>query len=322
MVCGGTSGYRGILLLIIYLAIFSNLPASAILAAYSGGVVLLHIWKDGIITKNFQVNTVRKIKIYIGVLVLWLISAIYELSGGRASAGMGYTLSFMQGLRETLHIFQTMVGQLNRTFIAGCVVILLIAALLYAFQEEKSDDFTLCNNMVVLFIALIASIAFTCVLCAEVKADYAYRSDYLYGIFFFAILSISFVLSWVISRFSKMEIFLPIILFILVFDVNTKGSTFLEPNISNVPANTCLAVSNDIIDQITKARDAKETEMVLYVPVHATDDNWPHTKLLEYILIDTLYEHGIIDSWIDITLCPTLEINQKYNLPIPEQRGQ
>ena len=74
--------------------------------------------------------------------------------------------------------------------------------------------------------------------------------------------------------------------------------------------------------QYVQADQAGQKQMLLYVPVHTEDpdtqDNWPHSVVLLPRITNTLYEHGIINYPIDITVVPSVEMNEKYHLEIPQ----
>lgn len=90
----------------------------------------------------------------------------------------------------------------------------------------------------------------------------------------------------------------------------------------NLDPKICAEISRDIIDQYVQADQAGQKQMLLYVPVHTEDpdtqDNWPHSAVLLPRITNTLYEHGIISYPIDITVVPSVEMNEKYHLEIPQ----
>ena len=71
-----------------------------------------------------------------------------------------------------------------------------------------------------------------------------------------------------------------------------------------------------MIEQIKKADEAHQKEMVLHVPKGDNLDNWPHPMYMGENISRTLYRHGIITRPIEITLQPDVSMNEKYNIPI------
>lgn len=97
---GGSPAKKGIFYLVLYYAIFSNLTTSGILAAFAGSCMLISIIRKG---KSFRLGQfVRENALYLGILLAWLVSAIFELSGGRATSSE-WNGSFAWKLKYTLY---------------------------------------------------------------------------------------------------------------------------------------------------------------------------------------------------------------------------
>ena len=91
---------KGVILFSVYMAIFSNMFCSVIIAVWAG-VEIINSSLNLIICKDFKFKTILKNNIYKVMIVLgWLISIIYELSGGRAESLAG--ISFAESVKHTM----------------------------------------------------------------------------------------------------------------------------------------------------------------------------------------------------------------------------
>lgn len=88
-------GRQSVLCLAVYLAVFSNLYASQILAIYCGVRLMMRL-ASALAKKEPLRGAVKENVWLIVVLALWLVSMLFELSGGRAGSmdsEAGYTRS-------------------------------------------------------------------------------------------------------------------------------------------------------------------------------------------------------------------------------------
>ena len=147
---------------------------------------------------------------------------------------------------------------------------------------------------------------YTLFLCAAVSPSYISRSEYLFEFCFFGLMIVYLCFAYLLSVWPKLFFFTPLALCILVSQINTRGTTFQESTVENLDPKICAEISRDIIDQYVQA-DHPDTQ-----------DNWPHSVVLLPRITNTLYEHGIISYPIDITVVPSVEMNEKYHLEIPQ----
>jgi hypothetical protein len=85
---------KGIAVLLVYFAIFSNLFSSVILTAYVGTMLLWELVTQ-CRTHSFKLTAyIKENGIRLIIVLAWLISQIFEMNGGRAdSVGGGSLLS-------------------------------------------------------------------------------------------------------------------------------------------------------------------------------------------------------------------------------------
>lgn len=307
----GAAGCKGVFLLVLYLAIFSNLVDSVILAVYAGANLLLGLLKQ---LKKFNLKIyVTEHALFLGIFAAWLLSAVFELSGGRAGAGA--TGSLLQRLKDSAYCLFEVLKGCNPIFLVLCVCIVAVAAVVF-FREKRQDKEFLALG--ILWIVSIAAMVFCMVvLCALVSPAYMYRAEYLFGVFFYCLVFVLLCFGYVVQKQPKVLILLPLLLCILISETDTKEKTFLESNMGNLDPAICADISRDFLKQVNATCDAGQAEMDLYVPLWDTGDNWPHAVQLMGRMQHALYAHRIVGYPIDITIVPSEDVNQRFHLESP-----
>lgn len=312
---GGNNLRKGLFLLALYLAIFSNLPASGILAAFAGGKVLFAIINQIKNKKNGN-EFLKPVMVYLGILLLWLVSAVFELSGGRAASAGDNGVPFLQAVEYVVETLSHPTVYCGKAFMAIAFSVILVAAIRLVIPGNNGKQsrefisvflfFGVCGAaMLVYFILLVAKVDYWC----------AYRSEYLFGPFFYLFLLVTLALGYSLKRCPNGVILLPAVLYVMLTCTNTVGQTYKESNMENIPADVCIQVGNDLVGQFIQADKAGAEHLELYVPVSQKELNWPFFSGYNgFAIADTLYEHGIITRRIEFTVVPTLEMNEKYNL--------
>lgn len=307
----GSAGAKGIFLLTVYMAIFSNLVDSVILAVYAGAKLLLGLLKQ---VKGFRLKSyVREHALHLGIFAAWLVSAVFELSGGRAGAGASGSL--VQRLKDSAYcLFEVLKGS-NTLFLVLCVVTVAAAAVIFLRNKKRDKAFL---DLCILWAVGVAAMVFCMVvLCALVSPSYMYRAEYLFPVFFYCLVFVLLCFGYVVQKHPKVLIVLPIVLCVLVSETDTKEKTFQESNMGNLDPGICADISRDLLDQVTAANEAGLREMTLYVPLWDTEDNWPHATQLMNRMRHALYAHGIIDYPIDMTVVPSETVNERNKLESP-----
>lgn len=307
----GKPGAKGLFLLALYMAIFSNLVDSVILAVYAGAKLLLGLLKQ---VKKFDCKAyIKEHALFLGIFAAWLVSAVFELSGGRA--GEAASGSLLGRLKDTAYCLFEVLKGCNVLFLVVCAVTVAAAAALFFRDRKKDKGFA---SLILFWTVGVAAMVFCMVvLCALVSPSYMYRAEYLFGIFFYCLVYVLLCFGYVVQKLPKVLVVLPILLCVLVSETDTKDKTFQESNMGNLDPAICADISRDLLNQVVTASEAGQTEMTLLVPQWDTGDNWPHATQLMDRMRHALYAHRIIRSVPDMTILPSSEVNEAYHLDSP-----
>lgn len=316
----GRPELRGLFFIVVYLAIFSNLPASGILAAYAGSRVLLALIRQG---KRLKLNPfLEETGLFLGILAIWLVSAVFELSGGRAGAAAGG--SILAQLHQTCFLLKTVVLESNRLFLgfSGIVVAAALVCMLLG-GGVRSLNGKLASVLGTFLISTAALTVYMIVLCAAVGPGKITGSEYLFAVYFHILLLVLLALGYLVERFPRLMLALPLLTVVLISGINTNGNTFAEINTRGLPAERCDELSRYLIEQYQQADQAGQQEMILRLPQFTPDpengDNWPYTLVLADRISNTMYNHGLTSRLIDITPVIDPEVNARFHIPLPTE---
>ncbi|MEN3753677.1 hypothetical protein ABC733_16745 [Mangrovibacter sp. SLW1] len=160
------------LVLVTYLCIFSSIFASIILASYCGSrlltSILVNIKCKAYILKNNQFD--------IFALVVWFISAIYEMNGGRASqieeSGLEIGKS-ISNLIQFLHYTDPLFG--------GLLVVSLISGICFFSIGYGKNTLEIKNAYWMSLLSWIFSFIALILVCAKASPSYAERPVAMWG---------------------------------------------------------------------------------------------------------------------------------------------
>lgn len=308
----------GVILLAIYLAVFSNLFSSIIILSYVLAKLIIYFVIN--IKKfdfNFYIQYLKNNKIFITIIFLGMVSLIFEANGGRAS-NIGKSLLEMPVL-ETIKNFRDIIVHLNKEFIYLFVFINMVACIIYLKEKTKSDISKKYKIFVIeMSLSSIIMLIYLILLSAKVNTSYIARIDVFFGVFVYLFVIEILSLVYILYKKEKAAIFLPIILYIILCQTLVTSGNFRESNISRATAQSVISVDNYLIEQIIESDKNFSDEMILYVPKGDNIDNWPHPMYMGDRISNTLYKHGLISKPIKIKIKPNETINKQYNINIPK----
>lgn len=302
---------KSLLVLASYLAIFSNLFESAILAIWCGVELLLALVRE---RKRLRSAAFwREQSFSLAVVLLWLISVWFEGSGGRGA--VGGSLPFGMALGESFHTALSFLGGiyvLVLLLMGAALAALLLARLL---RLLKAPERALCRTLLLPLVGLGAlTLLFEILLCAKVAPAYAGRSDVMFGVCFVLLAFTVLAIALLLRRWERLLVLLPLLLLVLYSVTDTQSRTFADSNDILAPAKVCTALDQNILDQVLAAEAAGEEQVTVHVFVSGSDDNWPHSVYLGDRVAASLYKHGLTSRLMEIEILPDPQVNQSFHV--------
>lgn len=274
----------------IYLGIFSNLYATYNIAIYAFLKIVWYI-KDN---KKFDLKDNKR---YIAILVLFVLSALIELTGGRSNGG--YTSIFEQ-FPQVFNYAKIFFKSFNKWFVLFCVV--LFVAFIATCIKNKDNKLIL--KQIRLIEIYILSVLYIFVLSAKVNVGYFNRQDVFIGVVSIGLINLIWILQYLFKNYPVLENGLLILILIVLFNTNTTGRTFADSNGLYIYWRDAHKLESYIVDKVIEADKNDETEVTIKIPKYNSANNWPITTDGSMHICYALYKHGIIDSYINIKLIP------------------
>ncbi|MDO5445772.1 MAG: hypothetical protein Q4F31_09165 [Eubacteriales bacterium] len=315
-----------IVLIVVYFCIFSNLFASIIAAVFAFFEILkgaLYLNKNGGLLRNFR-GFLRRYSLGFVILLLFLVSVLFEAFGGRAAVSYGDQIPLAEGLRSALSFTAVTAGSVSRAAVCSALAILALFASVCVSGKSisagsaRSSDADIFSFVLVSVLSAIIIGIYIILLSAKVWAEYVERPDILISFFFPLFLAVSAALGRVISKVPKAAYPSAALAVLMALLVNTPGRTFAESYSLDceVSPETCMALSQDLVDQVlTAEREGKDkvTVEVMFTGNYGSD-NWPQVTYLGDVLVSTLRKHGVISGDITVDIFPSDSFNEKYGL--------
>ncbi|HHA1904020.1 TPA: hypothetical protein ACOED1_004855 [Enterobacter kobei] len=300
--------FSGALIFAIYLCVFSNIFASVVLAVMCGVVLLLNL-----ISNRFKiVETIKAYPFHCITLAMWVISAIFEMNGGRADRMAKDHLD----ISGAVNAFYSLLKLTDRTFFVVLAVGLVCGVV---FLLRRKSDETTEGKRYAFWVSVISGAITTLALilvCAKASANYATRPVAMWGSFMYLIVAASIGLGYFIERFKTVQYIAPIVILCLVNKATDQSHSLRESHNANVPFSVANAIGQDMINQVVSAVQSNQRTMILHVPKAGGEGNWPFPITRGKAISETLKSNGLIPRNIEIKIQPDREMNAKYGMPI------
>ncbi len=304
---------KAFLVLAVYLAIFSNLFASVLLAAWCGlallGALLRLRWE-----RRGAVPFLREQGFHLAVLLLWLLSVAFEGGGERGQSAN--PVPFGRALADCLGRLPGFFGGMNRFFLllaALCLALGLFLALRKKRAAQDREDARRLLLPLLLTGALV--LVFELLLCAKVASAYIARSEVLFGFCFCLLAPLCLTPALALRRWPRLLVLLPLLLLILYSQTDGPGRSFTESNDILAPAELCTAMDEDLVEQVLAAERAGERRVTVYVADNGGgSDNWPQTVYMGPRVAASLYKHGVTERLMEIEIVPSAEWNARLHV--------
>lgn len=292
--------WKAVLVVIVYLAVFSNLFESVILAVYVSVMIL-----KSLIRKEKQCPAAY------AIVVLWIVSALFEMSGSRAAANDGVAFD----IRGAAVNLGSDFGAISIWMI--CIMLVCaVSAFILNIVLKKGDREFIEFLRVTVFSGIILCLA-EVLLCAKVSSAYMLRPQVFFGIAFSLIAAFLACGAYSVKHCSRLFLAVPLLLLVAVTLSNTQEITYAENNTMNLPWKKCVEIDNDIISQAQEADAAGLDSFELEMMDTGWDDNWPHTSYMaNNTFKQTLIKHALISRDMEIIPVWSKEFNQRHGIEI------
>ena len=300
----------GLLWLLLYLSIFSNLFQSIIVSSYLFFDIIFELFISGRKRVSSRISIkafVSRFRYHLAGLCFWIVSLCFEYVGGRAHS-IGSNIDLKNALLNISKL------RLNKLFLITFALFIIITFGNYFFKKEKSFyDRMFVVSLGKILCCLFITTVYLILLCAKTDPSYLQRSEVLFGPLFFLILIFINCLSYIIKQKEhKFYIYaaIPVFLYIVLMNTVTGTRTFLNPNSGNMDSRDCNEISGRLVDEIILSAKQHKNNVTIYVPdMGQADNNWPFMENHGSSISHTLYSHGIITYEIDVQT----EIDRKHD---------
>lgn len=282
--------------ILLYFAVFSNIIINIMIPL----IMFYIIFKQ----HNFSLKT-SILEIF--VILVWIISLVFESSGGRSKNFSGE--SIYANLRETINSLHTVHFNhyflLYVFFVVGLFVVISVISKTI-FQWEL---------ILLLILASVLSLIYQIIICAKSSPNYISRPDVLMVPFFYLLL-ILIILTTILLSKSKYRWIKPIVsllvclLLIQTFNTNQILSSSVAAGGSS--PEQAKKLDNSIISKIYQANNNGELDTTVYVPKRDGTNNWPNSINIGQNISNFLYQNDLINNRITVKTVPSDKLNSKY----------
>ncbi len=322
-----------VLMLGIYLGMFSNLFLNIVLAAFSGACLVASLAQIGARERRAWTlgSFVRHNCFHFVILALWLASLAFELSGNRASGalegegGSGFHLgAVLVDLHATL-------ACLNRGTALLFLAVLAIALVLGRRNMDNSgksaSPFNLFARLpfvsiiwwllAAAFIVLLSSVVDPYTQTVPPIRYYASRPDVLVSAVCPLLILCCMAFAYVVEKWRLANMLSLVVVFVVAVGAVGGIGRYEQPVRGNITAGQTLVSAEDMVAQVIAADKAGKSSVEVHVLAFHNDYayNWPLAPGLADGLAEDLYGAGVTSQRMTITIVPDTAVNARLGLP-------
>lgn len=302
---------KGFLILGIYLAIFSNLFESILIASFALSLLLLSVkWKGKISLRSIW-------KDHKGILVIILaalLSAVFEANGGNAK-DIQHSLSLTE-IKMTGIVLGDALSRVSYYVMPALILLPIVACLLY----KKKKVVTSCNAESYVFIEKLSllSLAFTFVglylISVKAGAHYIRTNEVLLSLYFWLFLLDLGAAAFLVSEYKAARSSLPVlVLFPVMLLINSLP---YFQSVGGYPEYVKRGWDEQMVSAIKEADARHETEVTLIVPDFrngdSKKDNWPFPNYYGKRVARTLYAFGETHTLMTVHIKPQAGVKDQF----------
>ncbi len=248
-------------------------------------------------------------------MILWLLAAVLEATGGRAGGAADAAL--LSRLGEAFAEWKKLLGKTALLFRLLVLAAVLAALGLLAAEKNSGNRKTGLSFLGGVLVWAVPNALFLLLLSAVVNPKYAGRPEAMFTLLFSVILLMLLSFAAFVRRWPKASLLLPVLLLFVYSMTNTRFLTFADSNPLELDGHLAAAVENEIYEGIIAAARAGETEITIDVPVSGEEGNWPHDGNIGKPMAAFFLKYGLIDHEILVHTHPSEDFNRAFNIPLP-----
>lgn len=306
---------RGIILLGLYFAMFSNSQFNIILATFSFVMLVKTIFQRNY--KLFSMESVKASWLYLLILFLWLTTVLFDLNGGRSSnLGNGGNAPLISRVKQAVSSFRALAQATNKGMV-GIIILIIILAIIMLVKSKQGSP-----SLFILSISLVSVVlTWLYLMIAYSKAipNYAGRVDAMWPPLFYLLFAFAIALGYVINTYSIVKVLMPLAITLSIL-ISFNFNCLPIPSVSlNTNPKIAMRIDNYIINQVIAADQAGKSEVTIKVPQgDVRGGNWPQSYYMASSLTQSLYAHRIINHRIKTRFVPDKNVTKKLNPAVNE----
>lgn len=323
--------YKGVFLIAVYFALFSSPQLSIILASYSIIQVIMVVFQNyqqqG--KRLFSMDFFKEISVYFGIIVVWLISIIFDMHGRRA-AGVSAANNggLLTQLKSTIHSFGALLDNQNKKILLLLLLLVIFTLVISLYRLDRDKEKQRVLAQLLEFLSCLAlSFVYLMLAYSKAGAGYAGRIDAMWAVIMYFLVLVSVSFAYLLSKYRVVKVVTPLVLVLATLIVANFDYLPAPANVGGYDAVTARNVDNYIINQITQADRNGKAKVTVKVPLGPgkvtpkdPSSNWPHAYYMAKWLQNTLYSHGIIRNRIEITIKPDKQLNKRFYPNVKNQQ--
>ena len=293
---------HAILIVLIYLAICSNLYCSIILGGFIIGDLTLNLICCVRMDKKYYHYLTQNVKKLV-IVSCWMLVHIFEAFGLRAKASSDSQRTFFASIQTTLSHFTDI--HISKVFI---LLVLISVAFLFVFIIRKKHEMVAILYQVVLTFSIC--LVYIVLLSSKVSPEYVLSNNGNFPFFFYLILFVCVVIAIILQEHAKFNLFLPFTILLFYSFINRTSNTFCDIW-NQYDYKTLYELTRNNVNNIICADKNNVNNLEIIIPKFNNLDNWPLKMDLDYS--NALYKHGIIKSYVKVKLLKGSNISEWNN---------
>ena len=309
-----------------YCAVFSMLFSNVILAVYCFYALLSGVLKKEKLSGKLALALILAGVVYYCYLEFFGTRANSELGG--SSTASFFSREFIAQLRQSWWNFLGMLKQIHKPVLSASLIVIFLALILCILNREYEQKSRFFEAMLVSLFSCISLAAGLVLVCGKAGPNYSSLIQCMYGVFFYYFLLTGLSLIYVVSRFRKALVILPLLLLVLVNESTNSSHWYAEQAYydqdyfgNRISSFQKKQLVNQWIGEIREADERGDEAVVIRVPA-SVNPEWPiSVERFGELFANTLYGHKIISRHIiiipemDMDLTAWLGFGEIKNFP-------